>query len=458
MIEKLHEKAEKYFNEKADDFLYELKPDPDRQKKHKVSNRESSASHVFVSKHLTDKDIIEFTSTGYVNGFGRQVSRYFFVDELSIGLDENGYSRFEKFAETIYKKREFNSGLSLGFIKDCGFEWFEKQYKGIISGDVKFLNFLTEKSKKAVRSHRISVPISFISIEKHFKIGNIAFEYFTKEFFDKYISYAKGKAQESPNFNENDFQTFEVRIRKRYQGVVFGSITIEAEKQRCIELAKAETEKALMVLRFFSPSAFLPEIPCYFGIMGQTDLPKKYFFIFDNHIPEIQEGIDERSRYIWPISAREIYEFDKLGFHVASNLITKENPNELESLILNSMFLFGRSLTSRDYQDKIVYALVSVETLLLQNQSEPIQSSVGLRLAFLTESEAEKRKSVKDLINRAYKIRSSYIHHGRKGQDWDLLQKLQHTIWTATRNILMSKNRYTTQKDFLDYLERLILS
>lgn len=78
MIEKLHEKAETYFNEKADEFLYELKPDPYRQK-HKVSNRKSSASHVFVLKHLTDKDIIEFTSTGYVDGFGRQVSRYFLL-------------------------------------------------------------------------------------------------------------------------------------------------------------------------------------------------------------------------------------------------------------------------------------------------------------------------------------------------------------------------------------------
>lgn len=214
--------------------------------------------------------------------------------------------------------------MSLGFIRDCGFEWFEKQYKGIISRDVKFLNFLTEKAKEAVRSHRISVPISFISIEKPFKIGNIVFEYFTKEFFDKYISYARRKAQEFPNINENDFQTFEVRIRKRYQGVVFGSIIIEAEKQRCIELAKAETEKALMVLQFFSPSAFLPEIPCYFGIMGQTDLPRKYFFIFDNHIPEIQEGTDEHSKYIWPINAREIYEFNKLGLDVASKFNHKK--------------------------------------------------------------------------------------------------------------------------------------
>lgn len=193
-------------------------------------------------------------------------------------------------------------------------------------------------------------------------------------------------------------------------------------------------------------------------MMGQTDLPKRYVFIFKDHIPEIKEGIDEHRRYTWPIRAREISEFERLGLKEASNLISKETLNELESLILNSMTLFGRALISRQYQDKIVYVLVSAETLLIQNQSEPIQYNVGLRLAFLTQKEAEKRKSVKGLINRAYKLRSSYIHHGRTGEDWNLLQNLQHTIWDAIKNILMSKDRFVTQKDFIDYLEKLILS
>lgn len=395
---------------------------------------------------------------GYVDGFGKKVARYFIADKVSIGLSENTYSRFEEFSEEIYRKKEVNKVLSLNFIKDSGFEWFEKQYKGVLPRDVEFIDFLTEKAKGAITCYKVCIPISFISIEKPFKIGNIKFEYFGKGFFDDYISHTKEKAQESQEFNDNSFRIFEMRFRKRYQGVVFASITIEAEKQRCIELAKAETEKALMVLRFFSPSAFLPGLPCYFGIMGQTDLPKRYVFIFKNHIPEIQEGIDERKRYTWPISSYEISEFERLGLKDASNLISKESINELESLILNSMTLFGRALISRQCQDKIVYALVSAETLLIQNQSEPIQSNVGLRLAFLTQKDAEKRKSVKELINGAYKLRSSYIHHGRTSEDWDLLQNLQHTIWDAIKNILMSKQHFVTQKDFIVYLEKLILT
>ena len=78
------------------------------------------------NKEATEKDIIEFTSMGYVDGFGKKVARYFIADKVSIGLSKNTYSRFEEFSEEIYRKKEVNKVLSLNFIKDSGFEWFEK--------------------------------------------------------------------------------------------------------------------------------------------------------------------------------------------------------------------------------------------------------------------------------------------------------------------------------------------
>lgn len=93
-----------------------------------------------------------------------------------------------------------------------------------------------------------------------------------------------------------------------------------------------------------------------------------------------------------------------------------------------------------------------------KNQTEPIQSNVGLRLAFLTCSELERRKNVREVINKAYKFRSSYIHHGNIGEDWELLKELQHIIWTAIRNALASKDKFKTPKEFFDYIESMILS
>lgn len=455
----LNENAERYFNDKVIGFLYQLKPD--KTPSRKSQRVESSQAHTYVSGHFGEKEIIKFTSMGYVDNLtGKQVARFFEADKKLIGLDQNAHAEFVRFIESLYQKREINSVLSLSFLYDCVFKWFEDKYKGKLPAENDLISFLKENAEEAIKKFTVYMPISFLSIQKPFEVGNIRFEYLTTNFCDKYISNAKSKISEQGKFDENSFNVFETRFRNRYQGNVFAAINIEAEQERCIEIAKLAVRKALTVLRFFSPSAFLPEIPSYFCIMGESDLPKNYYFVFENgeEIPSVHEGIDERRMHKWSISASEFAEISKLGIGLAAGLIFKDNPNEFEDSVLNSMHLFGRALTSKEFQDKIVYALVSAENLLLQNQSEPIQSNVGLRLAFLTESEHQKRKAVKVTINKSYKFRSAYIHHGKVIEEWELLKDLQHAIWTAIRNAMILANKFATRKDFFDYIEKMILS
>jgi len=451
--------AEKHFNEKVLDFLYELKPD--KTQKQESKGKESSTSHVFISEHFTDRDIIKVTSVGYVDRLsGRQIARYFIVDNMPIGLDQKSYAEFDRFIDKLYQKKEINSLLSKSFIHDCAFKWFENKYTGTLQEGLDLISFLKGKGEESIKKYKISLPISFLSIEKPFNVGKVLFDYFKKDFCDKYINNVRLKANEQNKFDENKFKIFETNFRKKYQGTVFASIIVEAEQQRCVEIAKVQIEKALTVLRFFSPSAFVPEMPCYFGIMGQTDIPKSHYFIFENEddIPLVQETIDERRMHAWTISAHDFLEIYKMGLGLASELIFKEEPTNFEDSILNSMYLLGRSFISREFQDKIVYALVSIETLLLQNETEPIQSNVGLKLAFLTESEPQKRKHVKEIINKAYKFRSSYIHHGKINEDWELLKDLQYIIWAAISNALFSVNRFKTLKEFFDFIDNMILS
>ena len=453
----INEKAESYINEKATSFLAQIKPDANRREKPKET--ESSNAHVFVSGNLTDADIISIGSMGYVDQLsGRQVARYFLVNNVPVGLDQESFAAFDKFIDDIYERKEINSLLSKSFIHDCSFEWLENKYKS--NSQLDLMSFLKEKAGEAVRKYKVSLPISFLAIQVPFTVGKVSFDYCTKDFCDNFISNLRTRMAQQERLDENNLKVIDKQFRSKYQGKVFASITTEGEKQRCIEIAKIQVEKALTVLRFFSPSAFIPEVPCYFGLMGQTDIPKSYSLVFEDQstIPSTQETIDERRMHTWPFSASDFMHFTQLGLGLAAELYFKEECSEFEDLVLNSMYLFGRSLTESKFQDKVVYVLVSIETLLLQNQSEPIQSSVGLRLAFLTRPDAEKRKKVKELVNKAYKFRSSYIHHGKVGENWELLRDLQHAIWDAIRNALLSTPRFKTQKEFLDRLETIIMS
>ena len=446
----LPNEAVEYFNKKADEFLFLLKPAPRREKRDKV---ESSRTEQFFYE-LTEKDIISIGATMELDGFGKERARYFNVERTNIGLSADDYTSFEKLTLQLAKRKEFNSLLSQKFLNDTLFEWFEKKYTGALNSSDSFITYLSEKSENAVKARKISIPLSFISIQEPFNVGGVTFEYLKKELFDQIEKHLLKKLEH----REKNVAEKMVNTRKRYQGSVVASMTVRAEKQKSLEIVKEETEKAIMILQFFSPATFLPEIPCYFGRMGHVNIPSSHFFLFkDNQLPDIIMEVDEKKDFDFFIGKQQLSMLKRVGLEEASKVILKEQRTQLEDLLLNCIKLFTKGIASREYQDKIVFSLVSVETLLLQNTSEPIQSTVGLRLAFLTENSTDGRKSVIELIKKAYTLRSAYLHHGKYDYDYKILQDLQHAVWTALRNVLMNRNRFTSQTELLDFIEKQVL-
>jgi hypothetical protein len=457
---KLNENAERYFNEKLESFL--LKLALDKTPKRVFKKVESSDAHYYIAANITKEDVVEFTSKGYVSNItGEQIARYFAIDGgESVGFDQNAYAELVPIVESLYKKKEINKFLSRSFLYDCVFKWFEEKYKGKIDNDTDFISYLKEKSEIAINKYTIYLPISFLSIQKPFEVGKVMFNYMTRLFCDKYLNNVKEKMIKHGNFDEKNYQKFEERFRTKYQGTVFGRITIEAEQDRSVQSAKLLVGKALEVLRFFSPSAFVPEIPCYFCVMGQVDIPKSHYFVFKNNenLPTAHEGIDERRMHRWYLGVNEFSRISGMGLGQAANLFFKKNLTDFEKSILNSMHLFNRALTSREFQDKIVFVMVSAENLFLRNTSSPIQDTVGTNLAFFSETDTQKRKDVLDTVKRAYIIRSQFLHHGKEKENWELLKNLQHIVWTAIINAMFSSNRLKSRDEFFEYIKNLIFS
>jgi hypothetical protein len=448
---KLPNKAGEYFNKKAEEFLFLLKPEPAKERRGKVK---SSSTEQFSYK-FNENDIISIGIIMEVDGFGNEKARYFNVDKTRIGLSGEDYASFENLTQQIVKKKEFDSLLSQKFLKDTLFEWFEKKYTGSLHSSANFITYLSKQSEDAVKSRKISIPLSFIEIQDPFVVGKVIFEYFRKELFDQIEEHLLKNFEN----REEDVANKMISTRKQYQGSVVATMTVKAEKHKCLEIVKEETEKAIMILRFFSPGTFLPKIPCYLGRMGQVNIPSNHFFLFDDkQLPNIIVEVDEKKDFDFFIGKQQLSMLKGIGIEEASNVILKERKTELEDLLLNCMELFTKGIASKEYQDKIVFSLVAVETLLLQNTSEPIQSNVSLRLAFLTENFPEGRKNVVTLVKKAYKLRSAYLHHGKFDYDYKILQELQHTVWTALRNVLMNRSRFMSQAELLDFIEKQVLT
>jgi hypothetical protein len=447
----LPSQAVAYFNKEAEELLkllHLLTPqEPTRQ------TRESSQTHIF-TQVLTEKDITNFHHIGTIDRLGRQRSRFFDTPKGHIGLADERYFKFEEVVERLSTRAEVRELLSRDFVSDSLFEWFEKRHKADLPKSADFVNYLGEKAAQEIKPQKIAIPVSFLVIEKPFRIGNVTFEYYPTQFFDELERLIRQKADAKTTKLDEGIR----RIRKRYQGVVFASMSITAETEKSIEIAKTETERALMILRFFSPAAFSPLIPSYLGMMGKVNLPSSYVFVFNERFPIIREAIDEKRECRLFVREQDLQTFMGHGLRQAGELIVKRNRTHLEDLLMKCLLFFSRGLTEAQFQDKLVFVLVSIETLLLHDTSEPIQSSVGLRLAHLCGSSVEDRRQIIKLIKDAYKLRSDYLHHGYSKSDLELLQVLQQTVWTALRNVLMSTDRFCSQEELITFLESQILS
>ncbi len=394
--------------------------------------------------------------TGSRDGLGRELSRCFQTPEGYVELAGDDYQSFEQLVSQVLDADSLADSLSEKFVRSCLFDWLEARHKKTIPEDAGFVEHLATRVREDVQLRRVAIPLDSLSIEEPFTIGRVSFDWFRKEFFDSFEEFLLSQKKN----DAGQVRSFVAQLREEYQGRVYASIVAEADVERAIELAKLHVDESLMLLRFFSPTALLPEIPCYFDMLGRVSVPTLDTLVFTGNaeFPSVSKRVDEERQFVLPLGSRHLKEMRELGLDAAGALLTKSARTELEELLLTCMSLVARATRAKEFHEKIVFTLAAAETLLLANLTEPIQQSLGLRLAFLTSDTLDGRKAVITMVKDAYKCRSAYLHHGRQIGDLRTTKELQVTVWAALRNVLINLGKATTQRQFIEFIENRILS
>lgn len=442
----LPQQAINYYNQKADELLLKLEPFKEASSPDIIP---SSKSHLY-SQTIDAKDI-DNLSISTIDGLGNIKSEYFDTSKGQVGLSEKNYEECRKIVEELSRKKGLRDRVSYEFVHDTIFTWFSEKYSGHIKQDIQFLSYLSEKMSEVIDEYKIAIPISFLTIQNPFRIGKIVIDFLRNSLFDEY----EKKSLESAK-DENEMDKIKqgiLKIRKKYQGKACATITLKAEKNKAIEIAKIETDNSLSVLQFFSPSALIPEIPNYIARMGQIYIPESHIFIFEEKLPVIKTGIDDGKNPFWHVGKKELSMLNKCGIKSFSDLIIKEELTQLEETCLTSIKYYTKAISSREYHDRLVFILVSIETLLLKDRIESIQENVERRLAVLTDSNNNSHLDVISLLDKAYHHRSSYLHHGETISDMNTLRALQLIIWTAIEKTVHLTTKFNTKDDLIRYLD-----
>jgi hypothetical protein len=296
-----------------------------------------------------------------------------------------------------------------------------------------------------------------LDIDAPFKIGNVEFEILTNELFDK----IKIKLEENMQRNrvESDkIKEFFETTRTEYQGMVFANICVNAERNRAIEIAEEEVERALHAIRFFSIPAFFSELTAYFGRKGHSELPISYLLVYENEIPEIVEFIPNGREISFGISGAILERMFQSGLSKLSELLERKKLTEFEDLICSTVFTFSRALSKRNFHDKLTFILSSAEIAFLKDYSEPIQQNLGQRLGFYIFDQADSRMKVERLTKDAYEIRSKYLHHGHYSYNYEILEELQFVVREALSKMIKMSDKFEKKEDFIQHIREIIYS
>jgi hypothetical protein len=108
-------------------------------------------------------------------------------------------------------------------------------------------------------------------------------------------------------------------------------------------------------------------------------------------------------------------------------------------------------------QDRLIHALVAVESLLVKDQNEPIQGPLSRRIALLTASTLDDRKQVVADFLKGYTLRSDLVH-GRQLKNEAMANRVLQLCWVAIDVVMRRTQGFRTKEDLLRDLEDELLA
>lgn len=394
------------------------------------------------------------TPTGTFDAYGNQTARCRTQGDRCYWLVGEAYQQFIRFTTDLAKRKEFRGEVGINLIRELTFDWIVER---VIDGrsDLTFSDHLLQTVNVSVKKHRIAVPIDLLEIERDISIGHVDFQRFDANVFDAMTEEAK----RSEGDNVQRLLEAAKYLKSEWEGKVFGVITVHADREQAIQIAVEEVEQAMVLLRFYSPFALDPELPCLFGPLGKKHVPSTNVWVLDTStFPTTIARSDVLPPPIFTLSKRVLDQMMNGGFRRASGLIRQHSRSDLEKLVFRCISIFVHGIETVDSLDRLVFTLAAIETLLLVGDNGPIQQTVALRLGYLCADTADERRNVRSILTTAYSQRSRYLHHGQEDRDIAVLRELQRYVWLAINNVIMLSEHLKEPTDLYDLIEQSVLS
>lgn len=406
-------------------------------------------NHLQPTASLVDPEIpsgpVQFT----IGINGSEVERFFPDLNPPVGFFGESHAHFVNLCQRIQQISALNRRVSQTYVVEVSFEWIRLRLQ--TATDKSLIDYLLPQCMRDIARREILLPIVGIDIEQEIDMGKVVIKKLIQSAWQRWITEWSVRRPA----DVASLRKFVTDIGA--DQVVVASQFVTAEPIRAVETALDWTQGALEILSYFAPSNFHPAMPIMCAVSGSEFVERPRHMI-------VQDGVlvsagatmaNLRSRHPWLIKTTSVKKMKDKGFDTLVRLMNEKERNrtELQKDILRAISIFSRSSLAQNLTDKLLYAVLALESILLKDQSESLQKHIGERMAFLIGQTVEARRDIISSYKVAYGLRSGAVHHGRLVADEDTLGTFLPNTWFTLNKLITEADKFQTKQDMIAFVD-----
>jgi hypothetical protein len=395
----------------------------------------------------TEHDIHEIFCLGEFNQVTGERTRLLFDDgKHAYELASDGCRELESLAAAILKVPGLAQKVSVARVEEEIRRWLDPENRDTRSLSER----LIAEIGSAVRRYTVWVPIAYLHLQSDFVFGSVVFRPITAAVLDVWELACSPRTPDGTA----SVQAYFRRLRQECQGLTAVTFEAEAEAIRVLQIAAETAERSTALLRTLCVENLHPRACSYCVPLGRLTAVSDYIWLSSGPSTfSTDRTALPPPPSSWVIGDERRAELDQIGLSALAKIAALDG-SEFDKKLVETLLIYNRANISRDPVDKLIYVLVALESMLLKNQSEPIQAAVGDRMAFVVGKDADERLQIAALVRDCYAIRSRFVHHGQAREDSAAMEKFLRYAWVFFTRLLRAHSSFASKDALLERLDR----
>ena len=213
-----------------------------------VRDLNSQAPDVYPVEMIRPEDVISQSRFVYESDpVGDPTGVFWISGTMRVGWVGPAFKPIKALIDSMAQTKPFRDFVSAEFLLKQTCEWLCETLERRRSD--RLSEFVTLRSAEAVRDYEIWIPLFQTYSSREFSIGDVSFRTFTKEIMDEWWGRCPEKLREDPL----SVAALKKR-RSELQAGLAACVSVRAERQKAVDLARAKAQNATALLRFLSPA------------------------------------------------------------------------------------------------------------------------------------------------------------------------------------------------------------